>query len=160
MTDIVSWNKDSHPIEHLGLTPAEAKLLLKRIQKKRLAQQLDQFLETRSQCPDCDATLKAKNDPTRSFRPLFGTSKLPRPRLFHCPCRRRKTTPCRPVSAFLTASVSPEFLFMESKWSSLALYGLTVKDLKDFLPLDATLAINAVRHDTLKVAGRLGSRVG
>lgn len=49
---------------------------------------------------------------------------------------------------------------MESKWSSLASYGLTVKALKDFLPLDATLAINTVRHDTLKVADRLEAELG
>jgi hypothetical protein len=36
VTDIVSLNKDSHRIEHLGLTLAEAKQLLKRIQKTLL----------------------------------------------------------------------------------------------------------------------------
>ena len=37
---------------------------------------------------------------------------------------------------------------------------MTVKALKDFLPLDATLAINTVRHDTLKVAERLEAELG
>src|SRR5262245_26716287 len=81
-------------------------------------------------------------------------------RLFHRTCRRRKTTSFRPLSALLTASVAPELLFIEAKWSSLASYGLTVKALKDFLPLDATLAINTVRHDTLKVAERLEAELG
>jgi hypothetical protein len=160
VTDIVSLNKDSHRIEHLGLTLAESKQLLKRIQEHLLEQHIDRFLETYSQCPDCGATLKAKRYTTRSFRTLFGTFKLPSPRLLHCTCRRRKTTSFRPLSALLTESVSPELLFMESKWSSLASYGLTVKALKDFLPLDATLAINTVRHDTLKVADRLEAELG
>jgi hypothetical protein len=64
------------------------------------------------------------------------------------------------LSALLTESVSPELLFIESKWSSLASYGLTIKALKDFLPLDAALAINTVRHDTLKVAERLEAEMG
>jgi hypothetical protein len=64
------------------------------------------------------------------------------------------------LSALLTESVAPELLFIESKWSSLASYGLTVKALKDFLPLDATLTINTVRHDTLKVAERLEAELG
>jgi hypothetical protein len=159
VTDIVSWNKDSHRIEHLGLTLAESKQLLKCIQKKLLEQQIDRFLATRSQCPDCGATLKAKSYTNRSFRTLFGTFKLPSPRLVHCTCRRRKTVSFRPLSALLLASVSPELLCIEAKWSSLASYGLTVKALKDFLPLDASLAINTVRHDTLKVAERLESEL-
>jgi hypothetical protein len=36
VTDLVSWNKDSRRLEHLGLTLAESKQLLKRIQKKLL----------------------------------------------------------------------------------------------------------------------------
>jgi hypothetical protein len=160
VTDIVSLNKGSHRLEHLGLTLAEAKQLLKRIQTKLLEQQIDRFLDTHSQCPDCGAPLKAKSYTSRSFRTLFGTCKLPSPRLFHCPCQRRKTTSFRPLSALLTESVAPELLFIEAKWSSLASYGLTVKALKDFLPLDATLAINTVRHDTLKVAERLEAELG
>jgi hypothetical protein len=142
VTDIVSLKKDYHRIEHLGLTLADSKLLLQRIQKKLLQQQIDRYLATHSQCPDCGATLKAKNYTNRSFRTLFGTFKLPSPRLVYCKCQRRKTASFRPLSALLTESVSPELLFIESKWSSLASYGLTVKALKDFLPLDATLAIN------------------
>ena len=160
VTDIVSLKKDYHRIEHLGLTLAESKQLLTRIQKTLLHQQIDRYLETRSQCSDCGAGLKAKNYTNRSFRTLFGTCTLPSPRLRHCTCQRRKTASFRPLSALLTESVSPELLFIESKWSSLASYGLTVKAFKDFLPLDATLAINTVRHDTLKVAERLESELG
>jgi hypothetical protein len=102
---------------------------------------------THSQYPDCSARHKAKNYTNRSFRTLFGTFTLPSPRLVHCTCKRRKTASFRPLSALLTESVSPELLFIEAKWSSLASYGLTVKAFKDFLPLDATLAINTVRHE-------------
>jgi hypothetical protein len=160
VTDIVSLKKDCHRIEHLGLTLSESKQLLKLIQKKLLQQQIDRYLKTRSQCPDCGAPLKAKNYTNRSFRTLFGTFKLPSPRLRHCKCQRRKTASFRPLSALLTESVAPELLFIESKWSSLASYGLTIKAFKDFLPLDVTLAINTVRHDTLKVAERLEAELG
>ena len=115
VTDIVTLKQDFHRIEHLGLTLAEAKQLLKRMQKTLLEQQIARYLDTHYQCPDCGATLKAKSYTNRSFRTLFGTFKLPSPRLFHCPCRRRKTTSFRPLAALLTASVSPELLFIESK---------------------------------------------
>jgi hypothetical protein len=160
VTDIVTLKKDYQRIEHLGLTLAESKQLLTLLQKKLLEEQIERYLNTHSQCPDCGAPLKAKSSTSRSFRTLFGTCKLPSPRLFYCTCRRRKTTSFRPLSALLTASVAPELLFIETKWSSLASYGLTVKALKDFLPLDATLAINTVRHDTLKVAERLEAELG
>jgi hypothetical protein len=44
VTDIVSWNKDYRCIEHLGLTLADSKQLLKLIQKKLLQQQIDRYL--------------------------------------------------------------------------------------------------------------------
>ena len=52
---------------------ADSKQILKLIQKKLLQQQIDPYLETHSQCPDCDAPLKAKDYTNRSFRTLFGT---------------------------------------------------------------------------------------
>ena len=160
VSDLVTLKKDTTRLEHLGLTLKEAKQLLKTIQTKLLAQQIDRFLENQSRCPDCGATLKAKHYTSRSFRTLFGTFRLPSPRLVRCTCRRRQTKSFRPLSALLTASVAPELLFIETKWASLVSYGLTIKALKDFLPLDATLAINTVRHDTLKVAERLEAALG
>src|SRR5262249_55584585 len=91
--------------------------------------------QSRATCPDCGAPLKAKGYHSRTFRSLFGTFKLASPRLFHCRCRRRKTTSFRPLSALLTESAAPELHFMETKWSSLVSYGLTVEALTDFLPL-------------------------
>jgi hypothetical protein len=49
---------------------------------------------------------------------------------------------------------------METKWSSLVSYGLTVEALTDFLPLDVTLDVKTVRHDTLKIAERCEAELG
>ena len=160
VTDLVTLQKDSQRIEHLGLTLTEAKQLLTTIQQRLLQHQVDAFLDACSTCPDCGTPLKAKGYHTRSFRTLFGTFKLASPRLFHCRCRRRKTTSFRPLSALLTESVAPELLFMETKWASLVSYGLTVDALTDFLPLDVTLDVKTVRHDTLKVAERCEAELG
>src|SRR6185295_5162384 len=72
--------------------------LLTTIQKRLLHHQVEAFLDGCSTCPDCGTPLKAKGYQSRSFRPLFDTLKLPSPRLFHCRCRRRKTTSFRPLS--------------------------------------------------------------
>jgi hypothetical protein len=160
VTDLVTLKKDSQRLEHLGLTLKEAKQFLNAIQKRLLHHQVGALLDGCSTCPDCGAPLKAKGCHTRSFRTLFGTFKLSSPRLFHCRCRRRKTTSFRPLSSLLTESASPELLFMETKWSSLVSYGLTVDALTDFLPLDVTLDVKTVRHDTLKVAERCEAELG
>src|SRR5262249_25077660 len=113
VTDLITLKKDSKRIEQLGLTLKEAKQLLTTIQKRMLQPQVEAFLDGCSPCPDCSSPLKAKGYQSRSFRTLFGTFKLPSPRLFHCRCRRRKTTSFRPLAALLTESAAPELLIME-----------------------------------------------
>ena len=147
VTDIVTLKKDCQRIEHLGLTLKEAKQLLKTTQQRLLQHQVEAFRAACSTCPDCGAPLKVKGYHSRSFRTLFGTCKLSSRRLYHCHCKRRKTTSFRPVSSLLTESVAPELLLMETKWSSLVSYGMTVDALTDFLPLDVTLDVKTVRHD-------------
>ena len=49
---------------------------------------------------------------------------------------------------------------METKWASLVSYGLTIDALTDFLPLEVTLDVKTVRHDTLKVAERCEAALG
>ena len=160
VTDVVTLKKEATRLEHLGLTLKEAKQLLTTIQHWLLQRQVDAFLTASATCPDCGTPRKMKAYQSRSFRTLFGTFKLASPRLFHCRCRRRKTTSFRPLSALLTESVAPELLFMETKWSSLVSYGLTVDALTDFLPLEVTLDVKTVRHDTLKVAERCEAELG
>jgi hypothetical protein len=160
VTDVVTLQKDCQRIEHLGLTLKEAKQLLRTIQHRVLQRQVDTFLDACFTCQDCGTPLKVKGYQSRSFRTLFGTFKLASPRLFHCRYRRRKTTSFRPLSSLLTESVAPELLFMETKWSSLVSYGMTVDALTDFLPLEVTLDVKTVRHDTLKVAERCEVKLG
>src|SRR2546426_6330135 len=160
VTDVITLNKNSQRIEHLGLTLAEAKQLLSTLQRHLLQHQVDTFLDPCSTCPDCGALLKVKAHASRSFRTLFGTCKLDSPRLEHCDCTRRKTSSFRPLSTLLTESVAPELLYMEAKWSSLVSYGMSLDALKDFLPLEVALDVKTVRYDTLKVANRLEHEVG
>jgi hypothetical protein len=160
VTDVVTLKKPCQRVEHLGLTLKEAKQLLKTLQHRLLQRQVDAFLAASATCPDCRTPRKVKGYHSRSFRTLFGTFKLTSLRLFHCRYTRRKTTSFRPLSSLLTASVAPELLFMETKWASLVSYGMTVKTLTDFLPLDVTLDVKTVRHDTLMVAERCEAELG
>jgi hypothetical protein len=160
VTDLVTLTKDCKRIEHLGLTLAEAKQLLNTIQQRLLERQVTAFLASHAHCETCGAALKVKGAHTRTFRTLFGTFKVPSPRFWHCRCHRRQPTTFRPLTSLLTESVAPELLFIETKWASLVSYGLTVQALTDFLPLEVTLDIKTVRHDTLKVAQRCEAELG
>src|SRR5712691_1739962 len=160
VTDVITLNKNHQRIEHLGLTMAESKQLLSTLQRHLLQQQVHTFLHTSSTCQDCNTPLTLKAHGSRSFRTLFGTFKLPSPRLELCPCKRPEPSSFRPLSALLTDSVAPELLYMEAKWSSLVSYGMSLDALQDFLPLDRTLDVKTVRYDTLKVAKRLEAELG
>jgi hypothetical protein len=50
VTDIVTLQKNSQRIEHLGLTLREAKQLLNTLQKRLLQHQVDTFLDACSTC--------------------------------------------------------------------------------------------------------------
>ena len=141
VTDVITLNKNNHA-SSISLTLSEAKQLLSTTQRHLLRQQVDAFLDTCSDCPDCGTPLKLKACASRSFRTLFGTYQFYSPRLDYCDCARRKTASFRPLSALLTESVAPELLYMEAKWSSLVSYGTSLDALKDFLPLEVTSTSN------------------
>src|SRR5215471_13159426 len=160
VTDVITLNKHHQRIEHLGLTLAESKQLLSTLQQHLLQQQVNTFLDTCSDCPDCGTPLHLKAHSRRSFRTLFGTYTFSSPRLEHCDCTRHKTSSFRPLAALLTETVAPELLYMEAKWSSLVSYGMSLDALQDFLPLALSLDVKTVRYDTLKVAKRLEAELG
>ena len=74
ITDLVTLQKDSQRIEHLGLTLREAKQLLNTVQQRLLQHQVDTFLDACSTCPDCDTPLKAKGSHTRVWHLQTGQS--------------------------------------------------------------------------------------
>ena len=160
VTDVITLNKNNHRIEHLGLSLAESKQLLSTLQQHLLQQQLTAFLDTHATCPDCGTPFTLKAHGSRSLRTLFGTFQFHSPRFEHCDCKQRETASFRPLSILLTEPVAPELLYMESKWSSLVSYGLSLDALQDFLPVDLTLDVKTVRYDTLKVAKRLEAELG
>jgi len=160
VTDVITLNKNNHRIEHLGLSLAESKQLLSTLQQHLLQQQLTAFLDTHATCPDCGTPFTLKAHGSRSLRTLFGTFQFHSPRFEHCDCKQRETASFRPLSILLTEPVAPELLYMESKWSSLVSYGLSLDALQDFLPVDLTLDVKTVRYDTRKVAKRLEAELG
>ena len=84
---------------------------------------------------------------------------LARPRLRHCPCAPQEQASFSPLLELPERTV-PELGYVESRWASLVSYGLTVKALREFLPIDAAMNATSVRRDTLRVARRLEAELG
>lgn len=158
--EVVVLNKDHERLEHLGLTLAEAKALLLELQRQVLTRQIAAFVASRTPCPTCDRRRGIKDHQTIVFRTLFGKLDLMSPRLRRCPCRPSGKASTSPLVELLPEHIAPELRYLESKWSSLVSYGLTVKALRDFLPVDAGLNASSVRRDTLRVARRLEAELG
>jgi hypothetical protein len=160
ITDVVILEKTCQQLEQVGLTLAEAKTLLQRLQQHLVEQQAAAFVATHMHCQACGTLLSTKGHHALTFRTLFGTIRLTSPRLCHCPCTLHETATFSPLTALLPEHTAPELLFMETKWASLVSYGLTVQALTDFLPIDETLSVSTVRTNALAVAQRCEAELG
>jgi hypothetical protein len=158
--ELVVLDKEHDRPEHLGLTLAEAKTLLLELQRQVLSRQVAAFLASRAPCPACGRSRGLKDHKTIVFRILFGKLELASPRLHRCPCRHSGRASSSPLVELLPEHTAPELLYLESKWSSLVSYGLTVKALQDFLPVDTRLNAMSVHRGTLRVARRLEAELG
>jgi hypothetical protein len=94
------------------------------------------------------------------LRTLFGKLELVSPRRRRCPCQHSGQASMSPLVELLPEHTAPELVYLETKWASLVSYGLTVKALQDFLPVDTRLNAMSVRRDTLSVARRLEVELG
>ncbi len=152
--EIAVLDKDCHSVEHVGLTLAESKTVLKELQCQLVTQQVAVFTDASRPCPDCGTSRKIKGHHSLMFRTLFGNVSLQSPRLHHCRCSSQPSATFSPLAQLFTEPTAPELLYMETKWASLVSYGLTVKALTDFLPIDEKLNASTVRNHTLAVAQR------
>lgn len=160
LTDVVVLEKACQQIEEVGLTLAEAKVLLSALQQQIVERQAATFLAMCRHCQACGTPLRTKGQHTTTLRTLFGTITLTSPRLRHCPCAPHETATLSPLTELLPERTAPELLFMETKWASLVSYGLTVQALTDFLPVDEALSVSTVRSNALAVAQRCEAELG
>jgi hypothetical protein len=72
------------------------------------------------------------------FQTLFGNLELRSPRWNHCGCQPNPAKTFSPLSELLKEHVSPERLYLETKWASLISFELTAHLLKDALPVAET----------------------
>src|SRR3954467_9950684 len=75
-------------LAEIGLTLAEAKALLTKLQASILCDQLAEYAAHRRVCPECGEPQPLKDRRTRRLQTLFGTVEIEAPRFRVCRCRR------------------------------------------------------------------------
>ncbi len=157
MTDVI---RSEPTLETLGLALEESKQLLQRLQQTIIDQQVAAYLDHQRACPHCGKHRQLKQMSTAPFRTLFGLVSVPNPRWRQCNCQHPKAKTFRPLAVLLPERTSPELLYLETKWASLAAYGVTAKLLHEVLPIDRKHSTATVRNHTLRTARRKEQALG
>src|SRR5262245_26809974 len=101
---------------------------------------------------------RSKGYHTTQIRTVFGTIPVHSLRLYQCLCQSDPsdtTWTFSPLAVRLPEPMTPELLFLETKWAALVSYGITAQLLQDVLPIDDTLAPCTIRERVFTVAERL-----
>jgi hypothetical protein len=147
-------------METLGLTLAEGKLILKKIQEGVVQEQIHNALLGLRCCPECGEARHSKGSHPIAVRTLFGNVEVNSPRLEHCGCQPHEEKSFSPLNTVLPGHVSPEMLYLEVKWSSLLPYEVSCDLLHDVLPVDEKLSAVTIRNHLFAVAERIEKELG
>jgi hypothetical protein len=143
-------------LEHLGLTLAEGKRLLRAVQQRMVAAQVTRHGAVYRRCGHCKRKLSTKGYQRRWFRSAFGKVSIRVRRLTTCRCQGepRQTFSWLPVPRphGLTA---PEWLYLQAKLASLIPFARVAELLSDVLPANEGLNGETVRTRVGRVGRRL-----
>ncbi|WP_018431432.1 ISKra4-like element ISUnCu7 family transposase [Hoeflea sp. 108] len=158
--EILRFDKPHDQLEAIGLSLAEAKDLLGRLQEHIVAAQAATFAAERRCCQQCGRAQTSKGSTSIRFRTPFGDVPVSSPRLHRCACDAGQTRTFSPLTTLFSEHVAPELLYLETKWASLVSFGVTVDLLKDVLPIGSTLNAETVRNHLHRIAARAEAELG
>ena len=150
--EIVRIDRDELGPETLGLSLAEAKQITGGIQQVLAGMQVAEWQRGQRACPGCGRRRSLKGHHSIVFRTPFGALRLDSERLRTCPCGNGPTRSVSPLAELLCERVSPELLYLETKFASLVSYGLTVRLLDELLPLGRPIGAEQVRRHLFRTA--------
>jgi hypothetical protein len=136
----------------LGLTLAEAKQLLERVQKDVVAAQADNHAMFRRDCQSCGRTCQVKDWRPHRIATLFGAVRVRLPRFLCAGCGCTETGVSWPSHCRST----PELDQLQARLSALMTYRVAADVLRDLLPIDAGKSPETLRRHTLQVGEQLG----
>jgi len=153
-TDVMEIHRpdDLNDIANLGLTLAEAKRLLARVQQEIVATQARDHAVLRPECSRCDSVCRVKDYRDHAVATLFGqvTVRLPR---FRCAA-------CGVIEAGIDwpshCRSTPELDRLQAHLCALMTYRTAANLLEQMFPVDAGKHHETLRRHTLKVGEALG----
>src|ERR1035437_6557711 len=149
--EIVRLERGSLRPEELGLTLAEAKVLLHGMQQAVVTEQVEEYLGKFKTCPDCGAPRTRKGQHPIVYRTLFGKLNLISPRLYDCPCQKQGRHSSSPLAELLTTHCAPELVYLETKFASLMSYGLSIELLSEVLPITEEVSATSMQRHLQRV---------
>jgi hypothetical protein len=138
-------------IAGLGLTLAEAKLLLAQLQRQLVAEQADTHAAFRPDCGSCGRTCQVKDWQPHQIATLFGEVRLRLPRFLCAGCGCGVTGVSWPSHCRST----PELSRLQARLSALMPYRVAADLLQHLLPTDAGRSPETLRSHTLEVGQQL-----
>jgi hypothetical protein len=142
----------------VGLSLAEGKVLLARLQAAMVRRQLAEHVALGRVCPGCQAVQQIKDRRARRLQTLFGTLELEAPRLKACPCRGAVGTPGATVSPVCDllqdARCTPELERVQAELGARTAFRKAARILTALLPVGAANHAS-VRNRTHAVGQRL-----
>jgi hypothetical protein len=96
--------------ETLGLSLAEARSVLGRIEQTVVEQQVAEFIAQQRTCSHCGHELSRKGRHHIVFRTPFGKLRLESPRFYHCQCESDDRTSFSPLAELLQERTHPELV--------------------------------------------------
>jgi hypothetical protein len=138
-------------IANLGLTLAEAKLLLAQVQQQLVAVQAHHHAMFRPDCQLCGGRYHAKGGRPHRIATLFGEVRVKLPRLACAGCGCGKTGVNWPSHCRST----PQLDQLQARLSALMPYRVAAEVLQHLLPVDAGKSPETFRRHTLQVGKQL-----
>jgi hypothetical protein len=138
-------------ITNLGLTLAEAKQLLSRVQQEVVAARARCHAMFRPDCQSCGRSYHAKGWRPHRMATLFGEVRLRLPRLACACCGCGETGVSWPSHCRST----PELNQLQARLSALMPYRVAADMLQHLLPIDAGTSPETLRGHTLQVGQQL-----
>ena len=139
-------------IANLGLTLAEAKLLLGQVQQEVVAAQAHRQAMFRPDCQSCCGRCQVKDWRPHRIATLFGEVRVKLPRFMCAGCGCGETGVSWPSRCRST----PELDRLQARLSALMPYRVAADVMLHLLPVDAGKSPETLRSHTLQVGKRIG----
>jgi hypothetical protein len=139
----------------LGLSLAEAKMVLAGLQRHLVQAQTEEHCQARRRCPRCGGQRPLKDRRPRQLQSLFGVVEVRAPRFGPCQCSVTLCTTLSPVTEIMPDRCTLEYERVLAKLGALLPYRRARAVLEDFFPIGDGPTIETVRQRTLQIGARL-----